>query len=135
MAAQGEAAITSASDICPASSTNNTSTLPAMSSRDHSQEVPPTTSMEPAASWSLAASLLRRCAASRYAGSSAPVRWPMVIGTPSSCATAAAFSSSSPITLWLFAVTPTRFPAATRSTIIRAPTVLLPEPGGPWIAR
>ena len=30
------------------------------------------------------------------------------------------------MTLWLFAVTPTRFPAATRSTIISAPTVVLP---------
>lgn len=36
---------------------------------------------------------------------------------------------------WLPAVTPTRLPASTRSTIISAPTVVLPEPGGPWIAR
>ena len=32
------------------------------------------------------------------------------------------------MTLWLLAVTPTLRPPATRSTIIRAPTVLLPEP-------
>ena len=39
------------------------------------------------------------------------------------------------MTLWLLAVTPTRLPAATRSTISSAPRVVLPEPGGPWMAR
>ena len=35
------------------------------------------------------------------------------------------------ITLWLTAVTPTFFPARTRSTIIRAPANVFPAPGGP----
>ncbi len=48
--AAGETAITLASDIWPASSTNRTSTDPARSSRAHSQVVPPTTSSSPAAS-------------------------------------------------------------------------------------
>ena len=81
------------------------------------------------------AAVLLRWIASRYAGPSLPARWPMAILVPRSRATLAVFSSSSPITLWLFAVTPTRFPAATRSAIICAPTVLFPEPGGPWTAR
>ena len=37
------------------------------------------------------------------------------------------------MTLWLTAVTPTRFPWATSSQIIRAPTYVFPEPGGPWM--
>ena len=32
-------------------------------------------------------------------------------------------------------ITPTRFPWATSAQIIRAPVYVLPEPGGPWIAR
>ena len=39
------------------------------------------------------------------------------------------------MTLWLLAVMPTFLPACTSSTIISAPIVLLPEPGGPWIGR
>ena len=57
------------------------------------------------------------------------------VDSPSLRPPARSFPASSPITLWLLAVTPTRFPASTRSTIISAPTVLLPEPGGPWTAR
>ena len=72
-----------------------------------------------------------RWIASGYVRPSLPGRWPVATAIPRSRATLAVFSSSSPITLWLFAVTPTRFPAATRSTIILAPTVLFPDPGGP----
>ena len=39
------------------------------------------------------------------------------------------------MTLWLVAVIPTRWPVASRATIIRAPLYVLPEPGGPWIGR
>ena len=84
---------------------------------------------------SRAAALFLRWIASGYVRPSLPGFWPIATWTPHSCAMLAVFSSNSPITLWLFAVTPTRFPAATRSTIIRAPTVLFPDPGGPWIAR
>jgi hypothetical protein len=35
------------------------------------------------------------------------------------------------MTVWLFAVTPTRFPALTKHAIIRAPTCVLPVAGGP----
>ena len=34
-----------------------------------------------------------------------------------------------------WAVIPTRFPLRTSAAIIRAPVYVLPEPGGPWIAR
>ena len=44
-------------------------------------------------------------------------------------------SSRLPITAWLCAVMPTRLPACTSSTISSAPLVVLPEPGGPWMAR
>ena len=50
---------------------------------------------------------------------------------PRSRAHVAALSSSRPMTLWLLAVTPTRFPAATRSTMSSAPRVVLPDPGRP----
>ena len=50
-------------------------------------------------------------------------------------AAAATSSSTFPMTLWLFATTPTRLPLRTRSTITRAPVYVLPEPGGPWIGR
>ena len=39
------------------------------------------------------------------------------------------------IALWDWAGTPTRRPARTSSTIIRAPVQVLPVPGGPWMAR
>ena len=113
----------------------STSTLRTISSRAHSQAVPPTTSSVPSWRASRASALFPRWIASTYVRPSLPGRWPIPTATPRSRAALAVFSSSSPITLWLFAVTPTRFPAATRSTIIRAPTVLFPDPGGPWIAR
>ena len=59
------------------------------------------------------------------------LRWPMRTATRRSSATLATFSSNAPMTLWLLAVTPTRRPLDTKSTIICAPTVLLPDPGGP----
>ena len=40
-----------------------------------------------------------------------------------------------PMTLWLVPVIPTRRPAASSVQIIRAPVHVLPEPGGPWMAR
>lgn len=39
------------------------------------------------------------------------------------------------ITLWLTAVTPTRFPVLASSTMTRAPLKVFPDPGGPWIGR
>ena len=39
------------------------------------------------------------------------------------------------MTRWLFAVTPTFFPARTSATIICAAVNVLPLPGGPWIGR
>ena len=40
-----------------------------------------------------------------------------------------------PMTLWLVPVIPTRLPAASSVTTIRAPLYVLPAPGGPWIGR
>ena len=39
------------------------------------------------------------------------------------------------MTLWLVLVIPTRLPADSSEQIIRAAVKVLPEPGGPWIAR
>ena len=50
----------------------------------------------------------------------------MATRTPRWRAILATFASSSPMTLWLLAVTPTRFLAATRSTIISAPDRAFP---------
>ena len=62
------------------------------------------------------------------------MRPPAAVVAPVSRAASTTASSTLPITLWLLAVTPTVFPAATRARIMRAPVYVLPVPGGPWIA-
>ncbi len=110
-----------ASENCPASSTNRTSTAPSMSSRAHSQAVPPTTS--PCSRPGRRAR--PRCRRwSRSAGVGAVVvalaRDPDGRGRSSARWHRATASRRLAITRWDWAVTPTRFPSATRSRIMRA---------------
>ena len=127
---------TLASDIWPASSTNRTSTASAMSSRDHSQAVPATTAAAP----------LRSAATTSGLSVGDRDRWMdkailclahLLDDRNGNLASSAASMSASrkfPMTLWLFEVIPIRFPAVIRSSAIRAPLNVLPDPGGPWMA-
>ena len=54
---------------------------------------------------------------------------------PCSCAQRSTSASRFWIAAWLGAVMPTRRPAASAATIIRAPRNVLPVPGGPWTGR
>ncbi len=127
--------MTLARDICPASSTNSTSTASSISGRANSHWVPAARSNRPSRIPVSTSSLL---AASRTPGSlrsSSPVShfWMARSGTPASTAASLTASSMFVIALCDWAATPTRRPRRMSSTIIRAPVYVLPVPGGPWI--
>ena len=117
----------------------STSTASAMSSRAHSHAVPPARFASPVASASATASFLPAW----MMRSSGQLSLAFAFWIPRTVAGAA--SADGPLgtfarqtapsrletTLWLLAVTPTRFPSASRSRIIRAPVYVLPLPGGP----
>ena len=128
---------TVANESWPASSTNRTSAASAMSSRAHSQLVPPTTSYRPAAMpvSSAALSPIRSTPACEEASSGSSQRWAIRTVAPASWAASATASRKFPMTRCDWAVTPTTRPRATSASAIRAPVYVLPVPGGPWIAR
>ena len=134
-AAAPDTASAFASDICPASSTNSTSTMPSLAAGAQSQGVPAATLKvlvaRPACTSPFLVATVTRGSSSASVGS--VTFW---TGRTSTSPFAASSTSRSrlPITLWLFAVMPTRFPAASSRTIIRAPVYVFPAPGGPWMA-
>ena len=117
---------------CPASSTTSRSSRPAISGRAISQAVPPRTSTSPRSSRSIdlfvvadvadtVDRVVRRRRSCGRDGRPAPRR----------AASRPTATSRCSMTRWLLAVTPTRRPRSTASTITWAAEYVLPEPGGP----
>ena len=121
-----------ATDTCPASSTNNVSRLSRKSSRLNSQAVPATRGKRSSRRQAWAVPATCRAPAQRWNSGSSPLP-PTFSSSSRSPASVAHLFSRFRIALWLFEVTPTRIPAASRSRINRAAMVVLPLPGGPWI--
>ena len=137
--ADGAHARTLARLICPASSTTRTSSAGtgfASSARHQVHATAPTTSIVRERRALSMSALSSSTVAAAWVGGWPPLGFcPMRTGTPAAAAATATSSSTFPMTLWLFATTPTRLPAATSATMTRAPVYVLPDPGGPWIGR
>ena len=103
---------TVASDTCPASSTNRTSTASSMSARAQTQLVPPTTSQRCSASppGIIFVSGMRSMPAGAGRSSSPSLRCPIERTRPSFVAASTTASSRFSITRWDWAVTPTLLP-------------------------
>ncbi len=122
-------ATASASENWPASSTNSRSNASRCSCRANSHAVPATSW------WSAVTSALFGSAMStRAVVARRPCRRPSN-ATPARGRAARPRRSRFWIAAWLGAVMPTRRPARSAATIMRAPRKVLPVPGGPWTGR